>query len=59
MNYVEENFKGAYTLGLSSDEIKYLKDFLSKQINIESTLCILLIPRYKEIDRRYYDDSNN
>ena len=57
MKYVEENFKGAHIQSLSDEEIRNLKNFLNEQMNIESVECILLMPGYKEIDRRYYDES--
>ena len=57
MKYIEENFKDTNVQSLSDNEIRYLSEFLEKQISIQSVECILLKPKYKEICRRYYDDS--
>ena len=57
MKYIEENFSDAYVQDLSDDEIRHLTTFLKEQVSIESVECICLKPEYREIDRRYYDDS--
>lgn len=57
MKYIEENFNDAYVQDLSDDEIRHLTTFLKEQVNIEFVECICLKPEYREIDRRYYDDS--
>ena len=57
MKYIEENFNDAYVQDLSDDEIRHLTTFLKEQVSIESVECICLKPEYREIDRRYYDDS--
>lgn len=57
MKYIEEYFEDAKVLYLTNNEIKHLNNFLREQINIESVEGIILIPEYKEIDRRYYNDA--
>lgn len=57
MKYIEKNFNDAYVQDLSDDEIRHLTTFLKELVGIESVECICLKPEYREIDRRYYDDS--
>ncbi len=56
MKYIEENFNNTYVQNLSNDEIRHINTFLREIISIKAVECILLIPEYREIDRRYYDD---
>ncbi len=56
MKHISENFENAHVVSLSDDELlglSLLIDDLKKKRRIHG---IYLLPRYEEIDCRYYDD---